>query len=134
MIYFYVVATNDELIDILYTYLTNQYGEITIKSDNLMAYLGMQVFKDELSRNVTISLPGYIKKILKSAKMEDIGIAKTPCAVNPPILENDYEMADKDEYLRLLGLLNYLAIFSRPDILYALSVCAQNCSKPNKFH
>jgi hypothetical protein len=39
---------------------------------------------------------------------------------------------DKLEYMRLVGLLNYLAIYSRPDILYALSIVSKKAQNPTR--
>ena len=38
----------------------------------------------------------------------------------------------KINYLRLVGLINYLASYTRPDLLYSLSRAAQACSNPTR--
>lgn len=44
--------------------------------------------------------------------------------------DEDKESFDKTKYLELIGMLNYCAVLTRPDILYSLSRCAQRCSQP----
>lgn len=39
---------------------------------------------------------------------------------------------DKQNYLKLVGLINYLAIYTRPDLLYSLSFVAQAGSNPTQ--
>ena len=46
-----------------------------------------------------------------------------------PMIGNEL-LADLHGYLEMIGSLNYLAQFSRPDNLFAVSVLAQKCSKP----
>ena len=46
--------------------------------------------------------------------------------------QDDKETINKIEYLELIGLLNYLAVLTRPDILYVQSRCAQRCSNPTR--
>ena len=64
--------------------------------------------------------------------MTKIGASSTPMSKHMPETDNDIDPVDKNEYLKYVGLLNYLAMFTRPDILYALSVCSQKCSNPTK--
>jgi hypothetical protein len=46
--------------------------------------------------------------------------------------EGDNEPVDVTEYLKAVGGLNYLAINTRPDLLYALSQVASKCSAPTR--
>ena len=51
-------------------------------------------------------------------------------SLTPRIIEGDEERVDQNYYLSLVGGLNYLAQYTRPDLLYAVSAVAQKCSAP----
>jgi hypothetical protein len=129
---FYVVATSDNLINNLETILKREFGEIVVKSGDIIGYLGMQVYNNKKDGTITLSQPGYVDKILKEVGFNELKISKTPYATIETYIDGDNDIVEVNEYLKLLGLLNYLAVFTRPDILYALSMCAQKCSHPNK--
>jgi hypothetical protein len=46
--------------------------------------------------------------------------------------EDDDDLVDQTYYLRIVGSLNFLAQFTRPDLLYCMSMAAQQCAKPTK--
>jgi hypothetical protein len=127
---FYIISTKQKYIDDLIKTLEVEFGSIVVKSGNIIDYLGMQVSKNRHNGTITLSQPGYINKILKSANIENLKPAKTPCATAMTNQIGDDDLYDKNDYLKLIGSLNYLAVFTRPDILYALSTCAQKCTKP----
>ena len=52
------------------------------------------------------------------------------CNNNSKNTDDLNEPVDKLEYMRLVGLINYLAIYTRPDLLYSLSIVSQACQKP----
>ncbi len=127
---FYVIASHQNKIDLLHKQLTKAFGEVTIKNDNMMGYLGMKV--ERRGNEVFVSQPGYIEKILERAEIPDNKTAKTPYVEDMSAKEGDDEPTDKTEYLEHIGMLNYLAVLTRPDLLFALSRCAQRCSNPTK--
>jgi hypothetical protein len=129
---FYVVATHDALIVNLENILKEEFGEIVVKSDDVLGYLGMQVTINKTNGDITISQPNYAMKILKESGYQSLKASKTPSATTLSHLDGDEKLVDVNNYLKLIGLLNYLAVFTRPDILYALSDCAQKCSKPTQ--
>ncbi len=130
---FYVIASNNIYIEQLHTKLTKEFKEVTIKQGDILGYLGMEI----KCQNGTIKLaqPGYTTKILEKS---GINLAKD--YADTPHSEPKYEQegqvyvkVDKNKYLELIGMLNYLAVLTRPDILYALSRCAQRCSDPDEY-
>ncbi len=50
--------------------------------------------------------------------------------VNRIDMPGDEVRVDQNEYLTLVGALNHLSQYTRPDILFAVSSAAQKCSKP----
>ena len=126
---FYVISTKQNMLDTLYDMLTEEYDNVTKKSGNLLTYLGMAVSVNGDS-TVTITQPAYVEKMLVLAGMQDCKSIATPMAVDQTFNDMDQKPVDKTNYLSLVGLLNYLAMYTRPDLLYSLSRVAQACSMP----
>jgi hypothetical protein len=129
---FYCVASSDEELQRLQQVLQDAFGTITVKDDNVLSYLGMFV-SVERDGSCSITQPGYLTKILEKSGIDLSSTASTPCADKWSIKPDDNELVDKTLYLERVGMLNYLAVLTRSDILYAVSKCAQRCSKPTKL-
>jgi hypothetical protein len=129
---FYCVASADSEISRLQKVLRDAFGEITVKEDSVLSYLGMFVSVNSDS-SCTINQPGYLQKILEKSGIDLNGTASTPYADKWTSKKDDAELVDKTDYLERIGMLNYLAILTRSDILYAVSRCAQQCSKPTRL-
>jgi hypothetical protein len=127
---FYVISNEEDKISDLHKFLSKEFGEVTIKSGDLIGYLGMEVSRNPKNGDIKLSQPGYIKKLLNELNYENIRPVSTPWELNNASVKGDDEKVDKLDYLRLLGLLNYLAVFTRPDLLFAMSKAAQACSDP----
>jgi hypothetical protein len=129
---FYVIYNDNDFADKLMDRLKREYGVITRKADDVISYLGMQVTKDR-DGTVTLTQPGYVDSIMK-----DLGLDENSPGVDTPYEVKEYKKTGDDDpvskhdYLELLGKINYLAVLTRGDILYALSRCAQRCSKPTR--
>jgi len=81
---------------------------------------------------ITLWQPAYIDKMLQLAGISTDKDVKTPMATSYSESKNDFIKVDKTNYLSLVGLLNYLAILTRPDLLYSLSKVAQATSNPTQ--
>ena len=128
---FYIVATKRAYIKNIHKELEMEFGEIAIRSEEILAYLGMEV--DQSNPNyISLSQPGYLEKILEKAEIKDSAKSDVPYTENMVSQEGDDREFDKTRYLELIGMLNYIAVLTRPDILYALSRCAQKCSHPTE--
>ncbi|MFZ7115272.1 MAG: reverse transcriptase domain-containing protein [Bacteroidota bacterium] len=127
---FYVITSNRKWYEDLHSILEKEFGEVTIHSDNIVNYLGMSI-KNEKDY-IEISQPGYIQKIIDKADIGNTRMTEIPYSDEMKALDDDDEPVDKRKYLELIGMLNYLAVLTRADILYALSKCAQRCSDPTK--
>ena len=57
---------------------------------------------------------------------------RAPMAISYSESKNDQLFVDRTNYMTLVGLLNYLAILTRPDPLYSLSRVAQASSNPTE--
>jgi hypothetical protein len=128
---FYVVSTRKEYLDELYDLLIEEYGEVTRKSGDILSYLGMSVNRND-NGSITITQPAYIDKMLSIANMTDAKGIQTPLPTIYSYNAKDNIAVDKNEYLKFVGLNNYLAMYTRPDLAYSLSSIAQKCSNPTK--
>ena len=130
---FYCISSKNYLLDQLYDMLVDKYDDVTRKSGDLLTYLGMAVKKLD-DGSVKVYQPAYIEKILSVAKLDNVSkMTHTPMAVNQDANDRYSNVSvDKKNYLQLVGLINYLAIYTRPDLLYSLSFVAQACSNPTQ--
>jgi hypothetical protein len=128
---FYVISNNNDMLLNLYNELTACYGNVTRKTGDTIEYIGMSIRRNK-DGSIKISQPTYTDKILATACMTDCNPAPTPYVATQSTLPDDDVHVDKTLYLSYVGLLNYLACYTRPDILYALSRISQQCSKPTK--
>jgi hypothetical protein len=127
---FYVISSKQEMLEELYRLLTREYGTVSIKSNDLMSYLGMEV-RILANSDILISQPAYVKSILDLYNTGNKK-AKTPMRVIETAMEGDLIRVDQIAYLQLVGALNHLSQYTRPDILFAVSSAAQKCSAPNQ--
>ena len=83
----------------------------------------------------------YIRRILKHIQMEHANplatlmMRRSYTQQDPytPACEEEIEM-DKSKYLAMVGVLLYLAVFTRPDISFAVNVLARHSQKPTARH
>jgi hypothetical protein len=93
-----------------------------------LQYLGIEI--ESSDKDVKLGQPGYIEKILEASGIDLNKTASTPYQVKLNRMKGDEDEVDKTRYLELIGMINYLAILTRPDLLYSLSRCAQCCANP----
>jgi hypothetical protein len=127
---FYVISTQQRLIDKLHRRLESEFKSVSVKQGSILQYLGVQI---KTSNGVVeLSQPGYIEKILQKSGIDLSKTCNTPYVDRLKEKKDDNEAVDKTVYLELIGMINYLAILTRPDLLYSLSRCAQRCANPTK--
>jgi hypothetical protein len=137
---FFAIASDKSLLQEMHEILTKQYGTVTIKNGDMLSYLGMQVVVNS-DNSVTISQPGYTQKILREHLQDyEEWLNNGRITASPMSTVKKEDVKNRDDtpvctkaYLSIVGSLNYLAQFTRPDILYPMSVVAQSCSKPTKY-
>jgi hypothetical protein len=125
---FYVIATRQIFIDKLHKRLEDEFKSVTIKQGSILQYLGIEI--ESSKKDVKLGQPGYIEKILEQSGIDLNKSASTPYVAKLTFRKGDNDLVDKTRYLELIGMINYLAILTRPDLLYSLSRCAQCCSNP----
>ena len=129
---FFVVASDTVQLHKLHEELTDTYGSVSINSGDLLSYLGMQIKTDSNTGDVVLGQPGYARQLCEQFLVGPRSEVLTPMTVNSTSQNDDELPHDITEYLRAVGGINYLAINTRPDLLYALSRLASACSAPTK--
>ena len=95
-------------------------------------FLGLQVKQSE--KGIFIHQSKYVNDILTRFKMIDCKVAGTPIEVNHKLAPDlDMEDADQREYRSMIGSLMYLTA-SRPDIMFAVSICSRYQAHPKISH
>ena len=98
------------------------------------SFLGLNIIRSESS--IAINQIGYIEHMLLRFQMTDAKPASTPLDHTLPLRKatpNDVR-ADPQSYQELTGSLNHAALFSRPDIAFAVSKLSQFNSDPTETH
>ncbi|GKB96675.1 retrovirus-related pol polyprotein from transposon TNT 1-94, partial [Tanacetum coccineum] len=100
-------------------------GELTF-------FLGLQV--KQKKDGIFISQDKYVAEVLKKLGFTEVKTASTPMETQKPLLKDeDGEEVDVHMYRSMIGLLMYLTS-SRPDIMFAVCVCARYQVNPKVLH
>ncbi|KAK1431920.1 hypothetical protein QVD17_08717 [Tagetes erecta] len=95
-------------------------------------FLGLQV--KQSADGIFINQSKFVEKLLKKFKMQDCQTIRTPSDVNCKIQPDPKgKSVDQTLYRSMIGSLMYLTA-SRPDIMYAVCVCARYQSDPKESH
>jgi hypothetical protein len=99
-------------------FLIKKYNDITLQTGDSISYVGMQIIRNRENRSITLNQTGYIESFLTKFKIS--GTAKTPStdALTKNIEESENIPADVDTFLSGVMTLMYLALQTRPDILF----------------
>ena len=97
-------------------------------------FLGLNIIRN--ARYLAINQSGYIRRMLDRFKMNNAYTTETPMDASLPLLKAQPhdKLANVQEYQELVGSLNHAAIFSRPDISFAVSQLSQFLTKPTATH
>jgi hypothetical protein len=116
---------------------TSEYDsfEFTVEGE-VAAYLGIEV-SYEADGAIHLKQPYLIQRICEAlGTFEDQKRHDTPADPNARLMkfsESQYLQTDIN-YRSVVGMLNYLAGTSRPDIAFATHQCARFCADPRKPH
>nr|GEW55512.1 retrovirus-related Pol polyprotein from transposon TNT 1-94 [Tanacetum cinerariifolium] len=101
------------------------FGELTL-------FLGLQV--KQKKDGTFISQDKYVAKILKKFGFTEVKTVSTPMETQKPLLKDeDGEEVDVHMYRSIIGSLMYLT-YSRPEIMFAVCVCARYQVNPKVLH
>ncbi|GJR99005.1 uncharacterized mitochondrial protein-like protein [Tanacetum coccineum] len=121
-------------IDVKSVFLYGKIEEEVYMSSmgELTFFLGLQV--KQKKNGIFISQDKYVEEILKKFRFTKIKTASTPMETQKPLFKDeDGKEVDVQMYRSMIGSLLYLTS-SRPDIMFAMCVCARYQVNPNVSH
>jgi hypothetical protein len=123
-----IQAINDLASQLRQSFRIREMGPVT-------RFLGIDILRPNLS-TLYISHTNYAKRILAKFNMEFCNPAKTPFETQTTLTKTspDDEPTDAEHYRAITGSIMHLAVYSRPDIMYAASKLAQFNSNPSMQH
>lgn len=74
---------------------------------------------------ISMGQKGYIQKLLKRFDMENCKQISTPMEIRPKLIKAENKEESNVPYQNLIGALMYLAVATRPDIMYSVSYLSQ---------
>jgi len=104
--------------------------KITDQGD-LSSVLNVSVSKS--TNSTSLGQPGYIQKILDRFQMLEAKPAFTPLpatGIAHPENPEHCSVADKELFQQLVGSVNYLACYTRPDVAYAVQALSRYLAQP----
>jgi transposase InsO family protein len=101
---------------------------------SVSSFLGLNIIRT--SEYIAINQIGYIDQMLERFQMVNCKTAKTPLNPSLPLRKATAtdKRTDQKSYQELTGSLNHAAVFSRPDIAFAVSKLSQFNSDPTETH
>jgi hypothetical protein len=114
-------------------------GELGIESgEGVSSYLGVQVIYNKMNGTIELKQPFLISRIIEALgdAVKDANIKRTPAEYKKVLHrdENGPERKQDWNYRSLIGMLNYLAASSRPDIAFAVHQAARFSANPKLIH
>ena len=107
-----------------------------VNKGEVKSFLGLNVVRNYEKHAIAISQPGYIDRLLAKFNMTNARSASTPFETGTKLklgTAND-TLCNVKLYQELVGSLNHLAVFTRPDIAFAVSVLSKYNSNPTTTH
>ena len=96
-------------------------------------YLGMNVQVTE--NGVYLHHSDYVNRLLERFHGTGLNAVKTPCDHNARLVRSvDFDESDRIPYMQLVGSLNHCAVYTRPDISYAVSELSKHLQTPSEEH
>jgi hypothetical protein len=136
---FGIISKSQSAIDTVKRHLADTYN-LKVNAD-MSYYLGMLISRDRPNRTISLSQPRYILDIADRFGVDvdaDVAWPPTPLVYDP----NKRHPPDADillpadainDYQSRVGSLLYLAINTRPDILYAMSMLSRKTKAPSVY-
>jgi hypothetical protein len=98
-------------------------------------HLGMEITRDRAARTLVLSQTKYTNDILQRFGMADAKPASTPLDPSIPLRKGDGAPLPADnQYGAMVGALMFLAVWTRPDISFAVGALARYMSAPTSVH
>lgn len=101
------------------------------KIENGSWVLGVKMDYDRIGGTMELTQTAYIKNIIEKMKLNNGSSVKTP------MVKEQYDNDNVEipiAYREIVGMLQYLSMITRPDIMYATNYLAQNVQNPSNDH
>lgn len=108
--------------------------EITV--GDATCFVGMYLERDRCESTILIHQTPYIESVIQRFGMSQANPSGTPISTYPSVKsvsETKY-CSDNVPYREAVGCLNFIAVVSRPDIAFAVSVVSRYLANPNEEH
>jgi hypothetical protein len=108
--------------------------EITVQDGTSISYLAMNIKRDKARTLLVINQSGYLKGIIDKVSREyklsgNHGTPSTPAIMESDDNHEELNQQCKHSYLSIVMSLMFVARFTRPDVLFAVTVLATRCMK-----
>jgi hypothetical protein len=118
--------------------LAAYFGEGRATGGEAVSYhLGMRIERDRAKKTIKISQGGFVRKLLeKFGVQEGVKVKGTPLqgGVRMARAPTGSEPVNQNEYLQLVGSLQWLSISSRPDVTFAAGMLGRYSQCPTDDH
>jgi hypothetical protein len=111
-----------------------KHFELVKQEGQSISYLGMVINTDIITGNISVTQSGFANDLLKKNGYDHAipKPPKSPTAVNFLETDSTSPPCNKNKFLSLIMSLMYLARFTRPDILFAVSYLATKSAQPSE--
>jgi len=123
----------DATLDAIIAHLKKHFN-ITLGSD-IETYLGIEIIRHEV-KTITLRQPGLISKVLTLCGLDNESnehMSPADSILQPPA-PTDEARTQSWSYRQVIGILDYIAATSRPDITFAVHQCARFSANPTRKH
>jgi hypothetical protein len=129
-----IIAPDHNLCQDVFNYLAQHFLMNNLGPPT--TFLGINISRNWDSRTISLDQSGYIERMLFRFQMQDSSPVDIPLDPSLPLHQRlPHETpANRDLYQQITGSLNHLAVYSRPDISYAISKLSQFNNNPSTMH
>ena len=104
-------------------------------NDKPTLHLGIHISRDRVQRTITLDQSHYCRTMLERFGLSDCSGVKTPLPTNVKLLTPSIEdSCEIEQYRAATGMLNFLALQTRPDISFAVSYLCRFNSRHDNSH
>ena len=134
-----IAAKSKEEIRTIKAQLNNEFEIKHLRAAKKM--LGMEILRDRVERRLSLSLKGYIEKVLRRFNMKNANLVTTPLASHfrlsstlCPQSDEEVDYMSRVPYFSAMGSLMYVMVCSHPDLAYGVNAVNRYMEKPSKEH
>ena len=130
-----LVVGSDENISVFEEQLKHNFGDITSYKGDEIDFLGMRISRDPMTGDVSAKQQGYIESIVEQEHTREGKEEASPHYSNFTADKARSDLSGKSskaEYFRRKVMqLMYLAVRTRPDILFDVAILSARCDNPS---